>query len=336
MIGLDIGNRKVKLVSLGPHKKGRYKLERWGVADLPKGVITSQSESLWGRVAEVIKKLVVETKAGDKQVVASVPESEEVYTKLMVEPKMSMAELKSAIPWEAEQYIPVPLSEVNYSFEVVGEKGEGGMEVLLVAASKRLVGKYEKLLGMAGLTPAALETELVALARCLPPEGRKTVMIVEIGSRLASMGVVREGKLVLTRSITVAGESFTRALVTNLGLSEDQAEQYKRSYGLDESQVEGKVAKAMRPLVDSLVGEVKKTVNFYQSKQGREPVEMVVISGGGAKMTGLVQVLAEGVGLEVQVGNPLAKLEVKEEDKKQLESMWLEMAVAFGLAMREG
>jgi type IV pilus assembly protein PilM len=317
-VGLDIGNRKVKVVSLSAKGKGKYKLDKWGVTEIPKGAILSGSESSWERISEEIKKLMADAKISERQVVVSLPENEEVYTKLMIEPKMTDAELKSAIPWEAEQYIPVPLGEVNYSFEVIGERGEGGgLEVLLIAANKRLVAKYERILEMAGLVPVTMETELLALTRCLTtPGSQDTVMVVDLGVRLMSMGVVRKGKLVLARSVPTAGDAMTRAIVTGLALSEDQAESFKCSYGLDKSQLEGKVAGVLMGVIKAEISEIKKTINFYQSKQGVEPVMLMVLTGGGSRLPEITSHLAQGLGIEVQLGNPLARVDIKEDEKQ--------------------
>ena len=334
-IGLDIGTVGIKLVKVKKTGNDRFRLEAAGVAASPAGGMLSDSEQGLLNVAEVVKKLLAEVKSTTKQVVTALPESE-VFTRIVVMPKMSKSELDSAINWEAEQNIPLPLSEVNYSYTIVDNLENGSMEVMVVAAPKRLVEKYEKVLALAELIPVGMETELLAGSRALITKQQQGLtMILVMGARTCDVGIVKQEKLVFTRSIASAGEALSRALMTNLQLDSAQAESFKRTYGLFSNQLEGKVALAMQPVVEVLLREVKRTVSFYESKAAGQKVKTAILIGGSANLPGLAPVLTNGLGLEVQIGNVLAKIEQAHRGVNILPEVLPQYGVAMGLAMKE-
>ena len=127
---------------------------------------------------------------------------------------------------------------------------------------------------MAGLNPIAVETELIALTRGLAPTD-KTSLIMDLGANSTDIAIARNSMLVFSRSIPIAGEAFTRSVSQGLGLSAPQAEEYKKTYGLVTTQLEGKVKAALDPVLRLVVDEVKKAINFYK-KNGFEEYELIL------------------------------------------------------------
>lgn len=329
--GLDIGIVNMKVVRLSKSRSS-YQLEAAAVAATPSGGMLSENEQNLKAMAEAIKKIRSDAKISTKNVVASLPESE-VFTRIVPMPKMSMRELDNAIAWEAEQYIPLPMSDVNYSYSVVSTKPDGSMDVLIVAAPIRLVEKYERVLKLAGLTTIALETELLAASRSVAVPNQGTVMmLVDLGARSTDMSIISDGNVVFTRSIGTAGEALTRALMTNLQLDENQAESFKRSYGLDQSALEGKVSTALKQVVDLLGSEITRTISFFSTQTGKK-VQMVQLVGGSSLMPNLVSWLTGVTGTEVQVGNVLLHVDDKGRGS-QIQGLPM-YAVAIGLAMKD-
>jgi type IV pilus assembly protein PilM len=285
-------------------------------------------------MAEAISKARSEAKISTKNVVTSLPESE-VFTRMLVMPKMSPSELESAISWEAEQYIPLPLSEVNYSYSVVEVKADGGMEVMVVAAPKRLVEKYERVFKLASLTPVAIETELLSASRSLVGDNvADLTLVVDSGARTTDMSIIKSSNMVFTRTIATAGEALTRALMANLQLDEGQAEAFKRSYGLRADQLEGKVATALDSVIQVMLTEIRRTINFYESRGTQEKVRRVVLSGGTSLLPELVTKFATVLNIEVEIGNCLLKV-VADERVGQIPTEQLPLyGVVMGLAMK--
>src|SRR5581483_1707538 len=263
IFGLDIGTEAIKIAEV-KLISGKKELNSLGSAPTPSRGALSESESDQYALAESIRNLVREAKVSTPYVVASLPESQ-IFTRVIEMPSLTDSELQSAIKYESEQYIPIPLSDVKLDFEVISRPQNGEdkkMDVLLVAAPNVLINRYLKIINMAGLKPHALETEITAAVRSLLTNSQfaPTTLILEIGATTTELSIVSDKKIVFTRSIATGGAAFTRAVAQDLGFEPDQAEQYKRTYGLDSTQLEGKITAAIKPIFDVITGEVKRAL----------------------------------------------------------------------------
>ena len=150
------------------------------------------------------------------------------------------------------------------------------------------------------------------------------------------MAITRDSKVIFTRSIPVAGETFTRAVAQSLGINMQQAEEYKKTYGLSETQLEGKVKLALEPIFKMVTDEVKKAIHFFQSEEKEEAPTTIVVSGGSSLTPDLIAYLTEVLGLETVTGNPFSKVAVDPETLKSLTPYLSIYGTAVGLAMLEG
>lgn len=340
--GLDIGSSTIKLVELSTNGK-TYSLVSYGMVPTPPSGIYSESEIDQKALSQVIANLAKDSKVNTNMVVTSLPEAQ-VSTKVVTMPVMSDNEVASAIKWEAEQYVPWPIADVSLDWQILSrpektEKGtEGKMEVLLVAAPTALVNKYVKILKMANLEIIGVETELVAMARSLifSDQSAPPSLIVSIGAMSTSLCIVSGGLLVFTRSIATGGIALARAVATELGIDPTQAEEYKKSYGLDKSQLSGKVMMAIKPIFDVIVNEIKRAFSFYQDLKPKESIKRLVVCGGSAKLPGLVVYLAsEAGGVEVAIADPWKNIAVSEKLSNQVREDAPLFATVVGLAMKE-
>ena len=186
----------------------------------------------------------------------------------------------------------------------------------------------------AGLTPVAVETELVALTRALAPKD-KTVLLVDLGATSTDIAIAKNGLLSFSRSISIAGETFTRAISQSLGITPIQAEEYKKTYGLESSELEGKVKVAIDPVLKMITDEIKKAISFYQTEEKGESPSAVVVSGGTIGMPQIISSLTNLLGFEVLVANPFSHTQLDPEVAKKLANYAPLYSVAVGLALRE-
>jgi type IV pilus assembly protein PilM len=204
----------------------------------------------------------------------------------------------------------------------------------LVAAPKVLVDKYSKLIDMAGLNLVAVETELISIVRSLAPKDQ-VVLIADIGARSTDIAVSKGGVLTFSRSIPTAGEAFTRAIAQSLGIEEAQAEEYKRTYGMNPGQLEGKIKGSLDPIFKMVAEEMKKATRFYSSEEKGEAPNSAILTGGTAGLPEIASSLTKLLGLEVIVGNPFSQVEVAPDAVKSLAGYAPFYSIAVGLALRE-
>jgi len=336
IIGLDIGSHTIKLIEIERRKQDTVLLAAGSLPTPPKALSSVAIEDIEG-IAVVVNKLWKDTGAKTKNVNIALPESQ-VFTRVIEVPELSSRELTSAIKWEAEQYIPMPLDQVTVDFTVLQtakDTGTNKMEVLLVASPKTLVEKYVTILEYADLIPVAVETEIIAASRALirSASSVRNVMIVSLGAQTTDLAIVRNGVLAFTRSISAGGEALSRAVAQSFGFEISQAEEFKKTYGLEKDKLEGKIVTAVRPIMDTILAEMKRAIAFYQEKHREEQLGVIILSGGTARVPGMVVYMAENLGIEVQLANPWFGI-VRDERFHVLDNEGPVFSVAVGLAFR--
>jgi type IV pilus assembly protein PilM len=337
VIGLDIGSFSLKALSLSKKGKG-YRLERIGIALNPIGDLPGDDEPSQDKIAEVVKKLLSDIRLSGSKATIALSESQ-VYSRVIEMPVLSDSELASAIHWEAEQYIPVPIDQVNIDHEIIFRPKRGSdtdkMQIFLVAAPKKVIQRVVTFANKCGVEVVGLETEMIAVARSMVNQDmiNDSTMLLHYGAKSADIAVIRDGMPVLMHTIESGGIALTRTLSNELGLEFSQAEEYKRSYGLDTSQLEGKVSASLMPLIDRLLSEVRKALHAYNSANQQSMIKRVILSGGSSLLPGLVSHIAQFLGIEVVLGN--AFFNVEPSKTASIPSDRVSFATAAGLAMRE-
>ncbi|MBI5449696.1 type IV pilus assembly protein PilM [Candidatus Gottesmanbacteria bacterium] len=335
-VGLDIGSHSIKLVELVKDKTS-ITVRAAGMSPTPPKSLTSAIAADMEALAIAVKKLCSDAGVSTKEVSIALPESQ-VFTRVIEVPQLSSRELSSAIQWEAEQYIPLPLEQVNVDFTVLRESKETGtdkMEVLLVAAPKALLEKYLHILELAGLDAVGAETEIIAASRALvrTVPTVHTVMVVSLGAQTTDLAILRSGVIAFTRSISAGGEALSRAVAQGLDFNLSQAEEFKKTYGVERDKLEGKIVAATKPVLDMIVAEMTRAKSFYEGKYPNERIETVLLSGGTARLPGMVVFVAEVMGVEAQLANPWAGIR-KDPRFAALDPEGTVFSVAVGLALR--
>lgn len=323
--GLDIGSTQVKILQARKSAQGlvleKFAVVKFDVKDPPLAI------------KQAIKEAGIK---GNPEVNVALAESD-VFTKIIETPKLSATELASSIEYEAEQYIPEALSEVELFHEVLSmhDKGdEKKMKVLLIAVPKIRINKLLMIIEKAELLPRSLETELFSVKRIVGHES-KTQILLSCGYKSTDLMILSKGEPLFTFSINVGGLSLTRGLMNELNLPIDQAEEYKKSYGLNASLLEGKVAKILTSVVDEIVSQISKSIMFLQQQGFNKTIEEIVMVGGGALLPGLSAYLAAKLNLEVIIGDPFAKFVKNEEFKKLIiQESNPQLATVTGLALK--
>ncbi|KKR12010.1 MAG: Type IV pilus assembly protein PilM [Candidatus Woesebacteria bacterium GW2011_GWA1_39_21] len=335
MVGLDIGSKTIKIVEL-EETRGTYRLRASGII----GYKSSANDNLVDDkevavLSDIIRKLHKEAKIVGKDTVVSIPETQ-VYTRMIHFPLLTDSEIASAVKWEAEQYIPFPIDEAVIDYQVV-DKNENAtppnVQVLLIAAPKVLVNRYIKLIQMSKLDLVAVETELMAISRSICPLDQ-TVIVADFGARSTNIAIVKNASLMMSRSIPTAGDAFTRAVAQGLGIESQQAEEYKKTYGLSSSNLDGKIKSILYPVLRMVSDEIKKAMHFYQSEAEGQAPRSLILTGGSSGMPEVASMMTELLGIEVSIGSPFSKIQMEADALKTLSGYAPFYAISVGLAMR--
>jgi type IV pilus assembly protein PilM len=336
-VGVDFGNHTVKAVQLR-NIMSSPELVSFADQTTPVGVINSEDPSHQQKLADVIKELWQEGGFRTDKVVAAMPESS-IFTRFMEFPGVKEEELDDAIHWQAKQVVPIPLNEVVMSSIVLGQGVKESTDVykiLLVAAPKKIIDLYMNVLQLAKLEPVALETEAIAAGRAIYKSSAiRDAIILDFGSQSTVMSVMNTGNLIFSQSISVGSDALTRAIATEFSFEYNQAEEYKRNYGLMPDQLEGKIYNTIKPIVDSLAAEVRRGIEFYKTRTMFAPPRNIVLIGDGALLPGLVVYLAKEFGASVELGDPFDNIQVPKKHESSLAKGKAAYTVAVGLALKD-
>lgn len=336
-VALDIGSTFIKLVQLKGSDKN-YQLVKFGMTPLPPEVIVEGAVMDAGRVVESIKELLVQQKISTKHVVISVSGSSVIIKRVSVA-DMTDEELAESIKWEAEQYIPFSIDDVNVDFQKLGPgAAEGQADVLLVAVKKDKINDYINLVKEAGLEPVVMDVDAFALANMYElnydVESGATALL-NIGASVMNINILKDGVSIFTRDITVGGNRYTEALQRDFGLTYEDAEKVKRGEAVDGADME-QIEAAVSAVTADIVAETQRSFEFFRSTTGSDPVERVLVSGGCARIGQFSAILAERLEIPVEVANPFKNIKVdpKKFDPALIEAAAPLCAVAVGLAVR--
>lgn len=335
--GLDIGATSMKLVSL-QKQRGGYTLKSCLMTVTPAKGMYSESPFDQEAMAQAIQRLVVDAKVTTKNVNVALPENQ-VFTKVIEMPELSDKELSSAIYWEAEQHIPAPLKTMAIDYKVVrrGINNELSpkMQVLLVGAPSALVHRYQQILEMTGLSISAIETEIISVIRSIVPANSQSVLlIINMGALSTSLAIVQGGTVIFTYAIPLAGAAMDRAIASNFGFTPSQAEEYKKTYGINDQSLGGKISQSLHPILMSMLTEVKKALAYYSDKYKNDaPISQIILTGGSSMLPGLDLFFVKNTGIETVIGNPW-KATPMEGVTQDLIDQGPRFSVAIGLAMR--
>jgi type IV pilus assembly protein PilM len=222
-------------------------------------------------LVEMIKILIKDSGVKPRQVVASIPEPL-VFSRVMKFPVMSTPELATAIKWELDQTVPFPPSEIEVSWVIIRKPqratGEEKISVYVVATPNKVSETYTNILELAGLEPVRLENEVPSLARAFSGNisGETPRMIMNLGASGTNMVLCGKEMLFGNYYIPVGGNALTKFIADSFNLPLPQAESYKRTYGIDKNQLEGRVYSVLKPVIDNIVGEARKMIVSFQNE----------------------------------------------------------------------
>ena len=308
ILGIDVGLDTTKVVSLSK-KDEKVVLDLVGEIKTPRVDWRKGEKKEIDEVAEAIKKLLADLKCKSKQVVVCLPE-DQIISRLVRLPPLKETEIKEVLKFEAETFVPYPLDQVSIDYEILERDDAGRLTLFVIAAKNDLIQNYVKLFKAVDLELIALESPAIAMKRLinLSTTAVDGVMIVDIGEKYSDLLGIKKGNIFFTRSIPFGGEALTRAISISLGLDMDSAEEYKKAYGIKESELEGKIRTAVMPVFNNISDEIRKAMSLFLEDFG-QAINLLVLSGGGANMPGLAEELNRLLGVEVQVISPFIKID---------------------------
>lgn len=340
VLSIDISSSAVKLLELS--KTGtRYRVESFAVAPLPRDAIVDNNIANVDVIAGAIKVALKRSESKLKQATVAVAASA-VMTKIITMPaSLSDDELEEQIMVEADQYVPYSLDEVNFDFEVqrINENNPEMVDVLLVASRRENVDDRVEALLKAGLKASIVDVEAFAMENAFSllsgqfadSTGAQTVAIADIGSTLATLNVLHDGRIVYTREQAFGGKQLTEEIQRRYGLSYEEAGLAKRQGGLPDNYT----VDVLEPFKKAMVQQIQRSLQFFMSSSSNREIDSIVLAGGCASIPGVNKLVGKSLGVPVYIANPFINMTLSNKIKPQaLSNDASTMMTACGLALR--
>ena len=337
VVGIDIGSHAIKVCQLKRTDKA-YAVVNLGSATLPDEAVDDGTLNDPETVGKIIGDLFKSLKIKKKKVGFSISGYSVIVKKVNLA-VMSDEELEEHIQSEAEQYIPFDIDDVYLDFQdLKTNKGDSERtDVMLVAAKKEIVDDYLEMLENLNLKPVIVDVDGFALENTYEYNYPKdeNVALVDIGASKMNINIISKGVSVVARDIVVGSRQLTEQIQAAFDLEFEEAEALKLGHIPAEEKQE-EIADIFSSTCTQWVLEIKKAIDLYQANHSDAPLSQLVLSGGGSKVSGLVDYLANETDLPVKLFNPFVNMTVnsKKIDPDYLNSVGPEMAIATGIAIR--
>jgi len=337
IVGCDIGSSAIKLVELKPLKNGEFQLVHAATAELSPEAIVDGAIMDSSLVVEALSHLISENNIKNSNFGTSLSGHSVIIKRIQL-PSMTEAELAESIQWEAEQYVPFDINDVNLDYVVLDASGGDAMDVLLVAVKKDRIADYTSVIVQAGKQPVLVDVDVFALQNAfeinygVPAD---TLALVNVGASVMNINVLHNGSSIFWRDVAAGGNQYTEAIQRELNLAREDAVRLKMGERVGEHTVQS-VLGILNSVSEDLAAELQKTIDFFVATSSVDRLDKLILAGGGAGVLNLDEVLKERFQVPVEVMNPFRNIRYSE---SEFDPEWINrhapsMSVAVGLAVR--
>jgi len=339
VIGLDIGTSSIKMVELKRSGKS-FKLLKFGMSPLPTGLVEGGEIQDPSVLSSLIFELFSNLGIRKKNVCTGIFGGA-VITKKISMPKIDVKLVGEQIKWEAEQYIPFELSEVNLDFHILRQSdSHETMDLLLVAAKQDYILRYFEAVETAGLRCSIIDVTGFALANCFEANyglrNHDTIALINIGGGVSNLVIIDKGEVVFCRDIPIGGGLYNMEISRELGVSPEEAEELKIGASQSEESPP-ELLNVMSQTNEMICEEIRNSFEFYMSSNAGPEVSEIFLSGGSANIRQLVEAIATSTGKSCQLFNPLQQVAYNPKDftPEYISQIQMFLPSVLGLAMRK-
>ncbi len=336
VVGLDVGSRTLKICKIEDSKKGS-KVTKLGMRDIPPGLIEEGMIKDSSGVAEGIKQLFKAYKVKEKNVALSIG-GYSIIVKTISLQNMPEKELQETIHFEAEQYIPFDISDVNLDFQILGDDPDNPnqMNVLLVAAKKEIVSDFVKLIQTAGLNPVIIDVDAFALQNIYEANysaENENVALIDIGANKTTLNILKGDRSVFMRDVTLGCHQINAQIMEKVGCSVDEAEQYYQTGETDQMST-ADLMQIVSGVAGDWCAEIRRALDYFYSTYPGDQIGQIILSGGGANIETFTQQLSSETDAEVAIIDPFKKFDTGGMDSGYLQYIAPQAAICMGLGIR--
>lgn len=348
-VGIDIGSDTIKVVELAGSYRAGFRLTHMGVAPCPAVAMRDGVPTAPEELGSHIRALLDKTGIRLDRAVMGVGGQAVTVREIRV-PPMTRQELTAAVRYEAERYLPYNIKEVYMDYQVLGETTEENrrmLDVIVVAARQDVVDQIMATADAARVQLRILDVESFALLRSAVPAGTngETIAVVDLGAEASDILITEGQRLRFTRNIPIGGQVLVSAVHEAMDVDMATAKSLLEEKGavLEEGATAAdhtteRLHDIIAPHIGDLVTEIRRSLDYYQTRSRAAVVNRVLLAGGLAHLRNLDRILAAELGVPASVVLPFVNVKVHPQafPPERLQAVGSTVAVAVGLAMRGG
>ena len=341
LIGLDITTSSIKLIEISL-KGSQYCVEAYAAEATPANAMNEKAVTDPVLVAEAIQRAAKRAGTKTKDVAIAISGDAAITKVIQMPDSLSANDLEDQIELQADQFIPFPMDEVRYDYEVIGqsEKKVGMVDVLLVASRSENVAQRVLACEMAGLhvrvvdvEPYALENSCRLMMHQLPNGGvDRVIAVADFGASSTTFSVMKNLSVIYTRDLAFGGNQLTEDIMRTYGLSYADAGRSKKLGGLPDNYQ----SDVLNPFINDMCQQIIRSLQFFNAAGiSREQPEFILISGGCANIPGVAQYISNRLGIRAECCDPLGRVKVNSRAESQrVRKDATALLTACGLALR--
>jgi type IV pilus assembly protein PilM len=305
-VGLDIGSSSIKVVEIARERSGDQ-LVNYGISEPLSEAIVDGEIMDRQMVHEAIENLIESRQIRNRQVVTAVSGRAVIVKKILMD-RLNEEDAKEAIQWEAEQHVPYDINDVSLDFQIINpDVDQKKMQVLLVAAKKEMVVNHAEIIREAGLTPTIIDVDSFAIQNAVEANYEfttgETVALLNIGAEITNLNIVRDQVPHFTKDLSVGSNTFVEGIQRRHNVSQVEALSALRGGGgtID-------AAAIVQATCEDLSVQIDRAISFLKSGGDADRIDRILVSGGSARVPGLVEFLSARHHVPVQIVNPIQRL----------------------------
>lgn len=341
VVGIDIGLSAVKVAEMSVNGDS-IKLEKYASVKLPEASFIEDEIQKSGDIVDALNEAL--KKAGIKEKNACLG----LFGPNTIVRKLSLAggsdeEVEDQVLWEAEQYLPFPVEDSNLDHFIVRENEGGGVDTVVAAVRNDVLINFSEIISDAGLKFKIADISTLAMSNIfeyvmgdeIDENENSSHAILDFGAQTTKCIIYKHGMPIFTKEITVGGAAVTEEIQRQLGVNYYEAEDLKTSSD-EETGLPEEVAQIANDVSDSIILEVKKTIDFYVNSTSDDTLQNCYVTGGTIRLPSLLENLSDSLGLNVSVLNPFRVIEYsKSFSEDELNEIAYCGMTAMGLGIRK-
>ena len=341
IVGIDIGLSAIKMAEVSKQSDGSYKLVNYASVDLPEGTIIEDEIQKEDEILKALQACLKELNTSNKFACVGLSGPNTLIKRLQLAGG-SEEEIEDQVLWEAEQYLPFPIDDGNISFTIIGENQGGGVDVIIGAAKKSIVGAFKDIIERSSMKVKIVDLCAAATINVFEnvmgkeiQEMGKTWILMDLGAQKTQFMIYKNGVLVFFKEISIGGLTITEEIQRQMGVNYEEAESLKIQ-GDGSGNIPEEIVEIINQVFDTFFAELKKTIDFWVSSTSEEAFDGCILTGGGAQIPGFSEALQELLETEVQVLNPFSSMTYNKSNisEEMINEIAYKGVCAIGLAMR--